>query len=156
MIEIRKATIKDLKDIREMNQELFKYDQKNFDKTIDVKWAFSKAHNDCYVKDISGKNSAVFLALVDAKIVGYILCKTIDAEIYSKSKKMAFLEDMFIKEEYRSLGLGSDLAQTFFKWAKLQGLERAKVEVSIKNKKAINFYQKNKFKDHDLVLERKI
>ena len=155
-IEIKKATLKELEAIRKMNQELFKYDYENFDKNINYKWSLTKAHKECYEKDISGKNSAVFLALINKKIVGYILCKIIDAEIYSKDKKLAFLEDMFVVKEHRSSGIGTMLVNEFLKWEKLKGVKRATVTVSIKNKKAINFYRKAGFSDQDLILERKI
>jgi len=37
-MKIRKATLKDLEAIRKLNQELFKYEYKNFDKTLNCNW----------------------------------------------------------------------------------------------------------------------
>lgn len=155
-IEIRRATLKDLEPVRKMNQELFKYDSQNFDKNINYKWSLSKEHEKCYKKDITNKNSAVFLALIEEKIIGYILCKIIDAEIYAKNKKIAFLEDMFVMKKYRGSGIGTMLIKEFIKWEKSKDMKRATVTVSIKNKKAIDFYRKAGFSDQDLVLEAKI
>lgn len=155
-MKIRKATIKDLDAICVLNQKLFKYDYSNFDKTIDISWAFGNGQENMYRKDIIGKNSVVFVAIIEEKIVGYILCKIIDGEVYSKDKKVAFLEDMFVLEEYRGKGIGARLVKEFFKWEKSKGMKRATVTVSIKNKAAIGFYKSAGFVGQDLVLERKI
>jgi len=39
---IRKATIDDLKDILKLNFELFKYEFKNFDKSLKMDWTYSE------------------------------------------------------------------------------------------------------------------
>lgn len=153
MIEIKKATIENVKDILNLNQQLFNYD-KNFDKTLDPTWP---SNNKKYFKNsIINKNSLALVVVDNAEIVGYLIGTINEAEDYRNIQKIAELDNMFILPKYRKKGIGTDLCGKFFKWAKEKGIKRASVIVSEQNSKAINYYKKCGFLDYNLILEAKI
>lgn len=61
---------------------------------------------------------------------------------YSWIGKSLYLDDIYIIEKYRGLGLGSKLIDTVFKMAKEENCKKVKWQVSNWNKNAIKFYKK--------------
>jgi len=149
-IKIRKATLKDLEEIKKLNQELFNYDFK-FDKTLDLEWP--SKNKDYYKKRITGKDSITLIAEDEKKIVGYLIGVIVEGEGYRNIKKIAELENMFISENYRRKGIGKSLIINFINWAKGENVKKIKVVASAKNNCAIELYKKSGFSDHNLVLE---
>ena len=156
MIEIRKATIKDLKDIQELSLLLFKKEHKQWDKLLDLNWTFGKKGTSFFKESINGSKNCVFVALDNDKIVGYLAGGETKGEEYRKLPKIAELDNMFILKKYREHGIGTRLYDSFIKWCKKRKVKIMKVEATAQNEQAINFYRKNKFKDYTLVLERKL
>lgn len=152
-MRIRKATIKDLKSIQQLNHQLFENEIECFDDTLDEKWSLSKRGEKYFTKKLTDKKSIVFLAIENDEIVGYLAGEMFKAPDFRKPKKMSEIENMLVKEDHRGQGIGTRLAEQFLKWSKEQGAERSKVIASSKNKKGINFYKKNKFNKYETVLE---
>ena len=153
-IVIKKATLENLKDIINFNQQLFDYDYGNFDKTLDCSWP---SNNEDYYRDsITKEDSLALVVFADNKIVGYLIGNLTKPEDYRKIGKLAEIDNMFILSEVRGQGVGTSLCERFFKWAKEKGAKRIKVVASAQNKKAIKCYRKNGFEDYNLTLERDI
>jgi len=154
MVVIRKAEMKDLENIRKLNQELFVYENENFDKTIDVDSLFSNAHEKRFVDNI--KNDFVIVAVEKGIIVGYLVGKISKAESYRNIGKIIELDSMLVHEKFRSKKIGYELITEFKRWAKSQGIKRLRVTASAGNHKTIKFYRREGFKDYDLSLEQDI
>lgn len=153
-IKIKKATLENINDILNLNQQLFDYDHKNFDKTLDCSWP---SNNKKYFKNsITSKNSLALVVVDKEKVIGYLMGSINNAEDYRNIKKIAELDNMFILPQYRKKGIGIDLCKKFFKWAREKGIERVKVIVSEQNNKAISYYKKCGFLGYDLTLEAKL
>jgi ribosomal protein S18 acetylase RimI-like enzyme len=150
-VQIKKASIDNLKAIINLNQKLFDNEYKNFDKTLDCSWP---AKNKKYFKEsIKGKDTLALVVIMGEEVVGYAIGRIRKARDSRKIFKIAELENIFVLPECRSKGIGCSLCEKFFKWADEKGIKRAKVRVSAKNKRAIEYYKKCGFSDHDLVLE---
>lgn len=154
MIKIRKATIKDLKDVLTLNTMLFKKEVKDWKKPFDCTWTFSKLGTKYFAGQI--KKGSIFVAADGDKIVGYLACISYEPETWRKVKRIGELDSTFVLPEYRSQGIGKKLFQAFIKWCKSKKVGRIKVVASAENLRAIEFYRKNGFKDQDLVLETNI
>lgn len=155
-MNIRKATINDLETIQDLNLMLFKKEQKEYDEKLNINWTFSEIGTNYYKAKINDSKSIALVAEEKDKIVGYLvggLCKTYN---YRNITLMSELENMFILDDYRSKGIGSELIQKFITWSKEQGAERAHVEASAQNDQAISCYRKNGFEDYTLDLEIKL
>lgn len=153
-VKIQSATIENLKDIQDLNHQLCIKENKEFDATINPAYPIQKQGEE-YFKD-KIKNGCTLIAVVDGKVIGYLVGGISDVEDYRNISKIAEAENMFILEEYRSMGIGKKLLQEFTEWCKSKKAQRIKAVASAQNKRAIEFYRREGFKDYDLVLEKKI
>ena len=154
-LKIRKATIKDLKTIQTLNNELFKYEEsRDLDHYIED-WPFGKSSAE-YFGDLI-KNQFVIIAEVDKNPVGYLAGSIYEDDTYSYYEGVtAELENMFIDEDYRHFGIGSKLVNSFFDWCKQKSAKRIFVTATLGNDNTIAFYRKHGFKDLNITLEKQL
>lgn len=152
-IEIREATIRDLKDIQKLNHELCEKENREFDSTINPDFSLTEKGEKHFRLRIEKNKGCILIALDRDKIIGYLSGGVSKPEAYRKIPKIAELGSVFILEEYRNKGVGTKLHSSFIDWCSKKGMKRIRVVASAKNFKAINFYKKNKFKEYNVVLE---
>lgn len=152
-IEIRKATIEDLKYIQELNNDLFKLEKANYDSSLIENWPLSKDGEEYFTDLIN--NHYVVIALLNNEIVGY-LAGSINEKGSYEEIQYGELNNMFINENFRGYGIGKKLIDSFKNYCKNNNIDNIKVTASFKNKDAINFYKKCGFSEFDLTLTIKI
>ena len=140
-MNIRRATLKDLQRIQELNNELFELELENFDKYLIKGWPLSSEGKAYFENAI--KNNFVIVAEIDNKVVGYLLGEESDIPYYDF--KIAELCNMCIDSNYRRLGIGNALYKEFERFYKEQGITHFMVTASFKNENAKNFYKKMGF-----------
>ena len=133
-ILIRKANLKDLSNIQELNNNLFDLEFNNFDDTLKQGWPFEEDGKE-YFQDMI-KNEIVFVAQIEEKIVGY-LAGSICEQISYITETFAELDNMCINDEYRRFGIGTLLINEFKKHCKEKNIQNIKVTASAKNNRAI-------------------
>lgn len=149
-IIIKKATIENLNEIQELNNQLFELEYNNFDSSLKVGWPFEKEGIE-YFSDMLN-NQVVFIALVDNSVVGY-LAGSINVELSYVTKSLAELDNMFILENYRKYGIGTKLVNEFKKYCLNIGIQEIKVTASTRNNNAIKFYKNNGFEDFEVTFK---
>ncbi|MFA6493371.1 MAG: GNAT family N-acetyltransferase [Patescibacteria group bacterium] len=156
-MRIRKATIKELETIQQLNLDHFNYEIELFDETLNNKWTFSKKGANYFIKKINNEKSVVLIAEEDNKIIG-ILVGEIPPKDFSRKPRiiLAEMKQLFLDKNYRSKGIGSALVDEFFKWAKKQKATRAQVCASVTNIDGVRFYKKHGFEDFNLFLEKEL
>jgi len=87
-------------------------------------------------------------------IIGYIAGKIRKVNSCFQQKR-ALLDNMIVNEHYRSLGIGTLLADQFKKWCQDNQVEEILVDVFAKNNQGINFYKNNGFADYEVLLKYK-
>lgn len=152
--KIKSATIEDLKRVQELNLMLFEKEYAEFDSTLNCKWTFSEDGTEYFKGRITEDDGCVFVAIVDDEIVGYLAGGFINnKKTYRVLPNSAELENMFVLDKCRGMGIGSKLYQAFVDWNKLKDVKRLRVSASAQNVAGISFYKKNGFSDYDLILE---
>ena len=151
-VTIRKAEIEDLKAMQELNLILFQKEAKDCTPTLTLEWTFSEKGTDYFKRTIEEECGLALVAVMDEKVVGY-LAGWIWQQDPCRTVKISEIENMLILEEFRDKGIGSKLVQEFIKWSKDKEVEVARVGAFIENTETINFYRKNGFEDHELILE---
>ncbi len=116
-IVIRKATLEDLKVVQDLNYKLFDFEHKNF----------------------------VWVAIDNDKIIGYLA--GIMKSYNSINAKSAEVDNFYIEEEYRRLGIGKRLVNEYKEYCKSKGIDTIYVTANAKNKNARSFYQASGFND---------
>ena len=150
---IRKATLKDLKTIQELNNSLFELEKKNYDSTLVKDWPLTK-EGQKYFEDLIN-NHYVIVAIINDDLIGY-LAGSINEKGSYVEVQYGEINNMFIKNEYRGYGIGKLLINNFKEYCKSKGISNMKVISSYKNKKAIDFYRRNGFEEFDITLTTKI
>lgn len=152
-IEIKRADISNLKDIQDLNHQLFELEFNNFDSSLKVGWTYEKEGTDYFTEMLN--NEVVYTALVENKIVGY-LAGSVNIQNSYVTKSLAEVDNMFILEDYRKYGIGSKLMNEFKKYCIQNNIEELKVTASAKNSNAINFYKKNGFEEFEITLKQEL
>jgi len=134
-VKIQFATIKNLKDIQDLNHQLCIKEKREFDPTINKDYAIQKSGEKYFRARV--KNDCALIAIADSKIVGYLVGAIIDTEKYRNVSKLAEAENMLVLEEYRNSGIGKQLFREFVKWCKSKSVKRIRAVASAQNTKAI-------------------
>lgn len=140
---VRKAELKDLQRIQELNNQLFELELANFDKYLIKDWPLSKEGKEYFENAI--KDSFVIVAEIDDKVVGYLLGEVSDIPYYDF--KIAELCNMCIDSNYRKQGIGNALYKEFERIFREQGITHFTVTASFKNENAKSFYKKMGFEE---------
>ena len=154
-MKIVRASIKDLPQIQKLYHMLLGKEKKEYDSSVNLKWAMSKLSARYFKESISSKDACVLVALEDGKIIGYLDGWLIKPPLYRIMNKQAELGSMFILRKYRNRKIGRKLVKRFLKWTNDKGASNAIVRASVPNNNAIELYRKCGFLDHDLILETK-
>ena len=140
---IRKAKLKDLQRIQELNNELFELELANFDKYLIKDWPLSDEGRKYFEGAI--KESFVVVAEIENQVVGYLLAEESDIPYYNF--KIAELCNMCIDSNYRKQGIGNALYKEFERFYNEQGISHFIVTASFKNESAKAFYKKMGFEE---------
>ena len=140
---IRKAELKDLQRIQELNNQLFELELANFDKHLIKDWPLSDEGKQYFESAI--KEGFVIVAEIEGNVVGYLLGEVSDIPYYDF--KIAELCNMCIDSNYRKQGIGNALYKEFERAFREQGITHFTVTASFKNENAKSFYKKMGFEE---------
>ena len=134
----RKALMKDSKYLDNLLTMLIQ-DERQYDNSIDEYFIVT----DFYQNYILDDTKFLYLAEDNKKIIGYIYgyLKKDD----TNKNKTAYLDALFIDNDYREKGIANNLIKAFKKWAKENKCSNIEVNVCSNNIKAKNLYLKNNF-----------
>lgn len=153
-VAIRKMIKADWKTYQELNVEVFEHDKDHID-DLDMKWPYSEIGIAYYKKISSGTENCVgFIAELGGKSVGYIAIR--EKHVGYRTKSYVEIENMGVKNEYRSQGIGTRLLEIAQEWSKEKGVGVLHVSAFARNTKAITFYKKFGFVELSLDLEKEI
>lgn len=94
------------------------------------------------IEDIlSVKNSIIFVAEIDNKLVGFI--QAIGGRL-KRNRHSAYLV-LGVQEDFQGMGIATKLMNQIFSWAKEQDISRLGLTVIKNNDKAFNLYRKMGF-----------
>ena len=125
-IAVREYSIRDFKDVLEIDAEAFNSRNPSYDVYIYLTYS-----SNFLVADIGGK------------VVGYIV--TMDMGVDSKIMSFA------VKKEFRGKGIGSMLLKEVIRRCKERGKRRIILEVRVSNVTAQRLYKKNGFETVDIL-----
>ena len=155
-ISIRKATSSDLNSIQGLNHELCSKENREFDPTIDPNYPLSQKGEDYLKLRLVSDDSFVLVAEKGTEIIGYLIGALIAPMDYRTITILAEAENMYIKDTFRSQGIGGKLVALFEDWCKERKVQRIRYVASANNVEAIKFYKKHGCKEVDIGLEREL
>jgi len=98
----------------------------------------------------------ILIAEIDGEIVGYILFYNPIKERFGFKTKHCFggIIELYVKPEFRRRGVATQLIQRCVDYLKSRGAVDVRVDVLMRNKKAMNLYRKHGFKDWVAILKK--
>lgn len=143
MYQIRKANLKDLPALLEMEQGLIAV-ERTMDPTI--------KEGEISYYDLQGfitaDDTEVLVAEHNGKIVASGYARIKDDRHYLKHKKQAYLGFMFVVKEHRGKQLNKLIIDNLLVWCKNKGFFELRLDVYEDNIPAIRAYEKIGFKKH--------
>jgi GNAT superfamily N-acetyltransferase len=153
---IERATIADLEIIQKFNNKLCTKENREFDKTINPDYPFSKVGEEYFKTRIESANGCALIAKESGVAVGYLVGVIIEPDDYRTIESMAEVENMLVQEFMRGKGVGGKLMKQFESWCTEKKVQIIRIVASAANNDAIKFYKKNGSKEVSLVLEKEL
>ena len=93
-----------------------------------------------------GRFSNVFVAEVDQRVVGFMLCRIKRVPQYMGGVLVGELSDMWIVSEARRLGIGDKLSRLALDWLRAQGVHSVEIQILRDNEASWKLYERMGFK----------
>ena len=143
MIQIRKATLKDLTILLEFEQGIIST-ERPYDPTL-------KEENINYYnieKMISAEDVEVVVAVIDGIVIGSGYARIEEAKSYLNHKLYAYLGFMFTHPDHLGKGVNALIIETLKNWVIAHNIFEMRLDVYNGNPSAIKAYEKIGFKKH--------
>ena len=142
-MEIRLATLDDIKPICGLYNEFFAYNarlQPQYCRAGKEKGAYPKA-------TITSDNSDIFLAVEDGVAVGFIHVRQAQTPPFDSivPHKYAEIIDFFVSAAHRKKGIGGELIDAAKRWSKARSLDYIELLVLSNAEDANRFYRRKDF-----------
>lgn len=152
-LTLRPLTPGDLSEVLELSGRLFAFDAA-LDPTLAPAWPGSCQHRQ-YIQHALARpegEGCGWLAEYRGQSAGYLLAARLEPEAHQVGGPWVNLEELFVRQELRGLGIGERLCAALRTWAERHAIRHLVVTVSADNQKGIAFYRRNGFLPQDMVL----
>lgn len=145
------ATIEEAKYCNHLLTELIKSESKT-DSNINPNFIVENWFEERYLK----KDNALFVAVLDQKIVGYCYIRITTLDGTLNFSREALLDGLFVLEEYRNKKIGTKLVKSAKEWAIKNDVKYLNLSVLENNKSALALYAKEGFLPYEKKLRVKL
>ncbi len=147
-VKYRIAKEKDLAIIIELNSELDNSQRAPFKK---IKKDVNSIVKKFFLSAILSKNQIIFVAENKKQIIGFIVVSIRSAPQIFENKTEAVISDLFVKKEFRKMGVAKNLIKKAKQFAKKQNCPYVRLNVYYSNKLAQKVYDKLGFKKFAII-----
>ena len=148
---ISKAMLNEISEINSMLTDLIQDERKNYDSNINESYKVQEF----YEKFVDNDNEIILVARDNDIILGYVYGFIQDnGNLFNN--KIAQLDALFVKEQYRGNGIARSLMNEFINWAEEKGAAYIELSVCKDNTNAINLYENEGFSIDKICLRKAI
>ena len=148
---IGKVMLNEISEINNMLTDLIQDERKNYDSNINENYKVEEF----YEKLINNNDKTILVARDNGIILGYVYGFIQDnGSLYNN--KVAQLDALFVKEQYRGNGIARSLMNEFINWAEEKGAAYIELSVCKDNTNAINLYENEGFSIDKICLRKAI
>lgn len=144
-------------DKEQINKLLFQVHNLHYEIRPDIFKHNMKKYNEEELSEIIvDDNRPIFVAKINGNIVGYIFCIIINNEKSNSltNIKTLYVDDLCIDKEFQNTGIGKQLLNYVYEFAKKIGCYNITLNVWNGNDNAFEFYKKNEFNIQKFYLEK--
>lgn len=117
-----------------------------YGKFVEDSKRFAKSNNDSYKQILKSKNSFVYVAFINKKIVGFISFSL--RAVVRHPRPILEIEEFFVVPEHRRKGIGKALMNVAISFAKKKKCSRIFLASSKERTDAHKFYKSMKFEEY--------
>ena len=150
-VEIRKAIESEIEELLSFEKGII-VAERPFDSTLKE----GEIHYYDLIELIRSKRAEVLIAVTNNEIVGSGYAKILPAKPYQKYTEYAYLGFMYVKPEFRGLGVNQKILLALIDWAKNENVTEVRLKVYDENTIAKNAYLKAGFKPNLLEMRVEI
>ena len=148
---ISKAMLNEISEINKMLTDLIQDERKNYDSNINENYKVQEF----YEKLINNNDKTIFVARDNDIVLGYVYGFIQDnGSLYNN--KVAQLDALFVKEQYRGNGIARSLMKEFINWAEEKRVASIELSVCKDNTNAISLYENEGFCIDKILLRKKL
>ncbi len=150
-IYIKEAIKEDIREINKLLTDLIQ-DERQYDENINKNYIVKN-----YYEQFLGKEDSCLIVAKDENntVLGYGFGFITDyGNVYDS--KIAQLDAVYIKPEYRKNGIARQIIQYFTEWSKKNKVLYIELKVCNDNRKAIELYEKEGFTTDKKILKKKL
>ena len=149
-LNIRKATLVDIKELQEISIQTFTetYSSFNTQKNIDLYISESLSASQI-TSEIKNSSSAFYMVYLENNLIGYLKVNLSGAQTALVDSTSIEIERIYLLKKQQGKGYGKNLIDFVLEIASNDNLYRIWLGVWSKNKKAIEFYKKMGFTEFD-------
>lgn len=148
---ISKVMLNEISEINNMLTDLIQDERKNYDSNINENYKVEEF----YEKLINNNDKTIFVARDNDIVLGYVYGFIQDnGSLYNN--KVAQLDALFVKEQYRGNGIARSLTKEFINWAEEKGVAYIELSVCKNNTNAISLYENEGFCTDKILLRKKL
>ncbi|GAA0718781.1 hypothetical protein GCM10009430_17340 [Aquimarina litoralis] len=143
-IKIRTAKIEDLPILLDFEQEIIKTEI-----PMDPTLITSKKINYYDLSEyIKADHTEVAVAEINGEIVGSGYGQIRDRKVFFKETAMGYIGFMFVKEDYRGMGVSQNIIKHLSDWFRSKNIYELHLDVYDQNPRAIKAYEKAGFEKY--------
>jgi len=148
---ISKAMLNEMPEINKMLTDLIQDERKNYDSNINENYKVQEF----YEKLVDNENKIILVARDNDIILGYVYGFIQDnGNLFIN--KIAKLDALFVKEQYRGNGIARSLIREFINWARENEVAYVELSVCKDNTNAINLYENEGFSIDKICLRKEL
>ena len=155
MIEIIRAEEKYISQIAKLWRGLMMY-HAEFDPYCELLDNAEEHYIKFTTDELKDENTLLLLAVYSGEAVGYMYGKIQDYPPVIKQFKQFYIEDMFIREDYRGHGIGKILLEKTSEWVRSKDIDRLQLDVHLKNPRGFNFWKECGFQEECYLMYKDI
>ncbi|MBB6453558.1 GNAT superfamily N-acetyltransferase [Salirhabdus euzebyi] len=163
MIELKSATNEDEDQFLKLVLKLSEFNRQNHkeqNKYDYYELVISEIQRRAKEKFLQRHTQSVFLrlAILDGEAIGYVLAETYNEQAFADNGtgKMGLIDEIFVLEKTRGLGVGKKLMDEAIKWLESKKVKKMKLHAYTWNEKAIQVYEKMGFTPYAISLEKHV
>ncbi len=109
-----------------------------------------------HVHDLLRRNCVFFVAEVEGRIAGFVSGYVILRNPQLSVDRIGKVDNIFVDDEFRGLGIGTKLLEAFFQYCHGQAVEFIELSCDLANEKALKLYKKLGFKEQKVLMVREV
>lgn len=161
-VSVRRAGVRDVRTVAPITKDLIDYverfgkGRKNLRGHFTLKKDFERIWGNWAGRLISSGQGLLLVGEVDGEIAGYSFGYIKMNMPFRKLARFGYIDDIYVMERYRGLGLSSRLKAEMLRWFRKKGIRYVSIELAHENRRARAIYRKWGFEEHTIEMRRKI